>query len=135
MSSHNPSDWMWARACEMLERAERLQQQFFQVGPETDLCPTWHPPVDVFETPREIWIMAALPGVSPACVELRIEAATLVLAGERRLPSALRHAAVHRLEIPYGRFERRLALPSGRYEVATHEMVDGCLVVSLRKLF
>lgn len=135
MSSRYPSDWMWARACEMLERAERLQQQFFQVGPETDLGPTWHPPADVFETAREIWNMAALPGVSPACIELRIESATLILSGERHLPAAFRQAAVHRLEIPHGRFERRLALPAGRYEVATHEMVDGCLVISLRKLF
>ena len=135
MSSRNPSDWMWARACEMLERAERLQQQFFQVGEETDLTPTWHPPLDVFETDREIWIMAALPGVSPACVELSIEGATLVLAGERRLPGAFRQAAVHRMEIPHGRFERRLALPAGRYELATREMVDGCLMISLLKLF
>ncbi|HET8700219.1 MAG TPA: Hsp20/alpha crystallin family protein [Nitrococcus sp.] len=135
MPSRYSSDWMWARACEMIERAERLQQQFFQVGAETDLGPIWHPPVDVFETAREIWIIAALPGVPPACIELRIEAATLVLAGERRLPDVFRHAAVHRLEIPHGRFERRVMLPAGHYEVATHEMVDGCLVVSLRKLF
>ena len=43
-------------------------------------------------------------------------------------------AAIHRLEIPYGRFERRIALPAGRFEVARSDLVDGCLTLSLRKL-
>lgn len=134
MQSRYPSDWMWARACELLERAERLQQQFFRVGLEADLPPSWHPPVDVFETTDEIWVMAALPGVPASGIELHIESATLILAGERRIPAAFRHAAVHRLEIPHGRFERRLELPPGHYDLVRHELVDGCLLVGLRKM-
>jgi HSP20 family molecular chaperone IbpA len=41
---------------------------------------------------------------------------------------------IHRLELPYGRFERRIELPPGRYEVVQRELIDGCLTLSLRKL-
>jgi len=41
---------------------------------------------------------------------------------------------VHRLEIPHGRFERRVALPPGSYEVERKELVNGCLLLGLKKL-
>ena len=41
---------------------------------------------------------------------------------------------VRQLEIPYGAFERRIALPAGRLEAGTPELVQGCLVVSLRRI-
>jgi HSP20 family molecular chaperone IbpA len=36
-----------------------------------------------------------------------------------------------RLEIPYGRIERRIDLPAGRYELVGSELLDGCLRVRL----
>ena len=53
---------------------------------------------------------------------------------ERGLPPELRDAVIHRLEIPLGRFERRVPLPPGRYEAARRYAVHGCLLVTLRKL-
>ena len=47
MASRNPSSWMWAEACEMLERAQRLQRQFFQFGHAVEAQPRWEPPVDI----------------------------------------------------------------------------------------
>ena len=41
---------------------------------------------------------------------------------------------IHRLELPYGRFERRIELPPGRFDVVRRELVDGCLTLGLRKL-
>jgi hypothetical protein len=38
------------------------------------------------------------------------------------------------MELPQGRFERRVPLPPGRYDQVRHQMRDCCLVVSLRKL-
>ena len=46
----------------------------------------------------------------------------------------LRTAVIHRLELPQGRFERRLPLPPGRYDVEPPAVVNGCLVIVLRKL-
>jgi len=51
----------------------------------------------------------------------------------RTLPPALRDAVIHRLELPQGRFERRLPLPAGRYRDVRRSAVDGCLVITLEK--
>jgi HSP20 family protein len=131
--------WMWAEACEMLARAERMHRQFFE--PRRPLAgaaarlPTWQPPADVLETEAEVLILVALPGVDPAGVEAVIEGGVLHVAGQRLLPPELRSAAIHRLELPQGRFERHIPLPPGRYDAASvrHGMVDGCLVVRLDK--
>jgi hypothetical protein len=40
---------------------------------------------------------------------------------------------IHRLELPQGRFYRRLRLPPGRYSGVRHAVVDGCLVITLQK--
>ena len=60
-------------------------------------------------------VIVALPGVKPEQVEAAIDGGDLVLAGTRTLPAELASAVIHRLELPQGRFERRLALPGGRY--------------------
>ena len=125
--------WMWAEACDALARAERLHRQFFRLG-VPDTRPLWEPPVDIFETEDELWIVAALPGVEAAQVEISVEHGILVIAGERLAPALRQAAAIHRLEIPQGRFERRIALPPGRFELDRRDIVDGCLTLTLRKL-
>jgi len=123
---------MWVEACEMLERAERLHRQFFQLG-QRSLGHSWEPPVDMFETDRELWIVVALPGVDPAKLEVAIDDATLLVRGERVLPPAARMGSIHRLEIPHGRFGRRIPLPAGHYHLGRREMLNGCLILSLEK--
>ena len=61
------------------------------------------------------------------------EAGALVVRAERRLPLADSLYAVRQLEIPYGYFERRIPLPGARLEAATQELVNGCLILRLRK--
>ena len=125
---------MWAEACEMLNRAERLHRHFFAPQRSASPLPVWQPPVDIFETDREVMILVALPGVDPAAVEAVIEDGTLRVAGLRLLPPELRSAAIHRLELPQGRFERQVPLPPGRYSAQVrHTLVNGCLLVRLDK--
>ncbi len=50
------------------------------------------------------------------------------------MPGRTRTGIIRRLEIPYGHFERRIELPAGRFDIARRELVDGCLVLGLRKL-
>ncbi len=133
MANDDPRQWMWGDALEMLARAERLQQQLFQPVRAVSAHPVWTPPVDVLETEREVLIIAALPGVSEDAVSLVLDGGCLIIAGERILPPELRTAGIHRLELPQGRFERRVPLPPGRYDQIRHRAVDGCLQVSLRK--
>jgi HSP20 family protein len=129
MTPENLQLWMWAEACEALDRAERLRRQFFRPSAE----PNWEPPIDVFEAGGELWIVAALPGVAAPSVEIGVDGGALVISGDRRPPQAQRAAAIHRMEIPQGRFERRIALPGGRYELLRHDVLDGCLTIVLRK--
>jgi HSP20 family molecular chaperone IbpA len=125
---------MWAEACELLERAERMRRQFFQFGVSPARRPAWEPPVDIFETEQDLSIVVALPGVMPGHLEVGIQGNTLIVAGERRLPMAAHGAAIHQLEIPHGRFERRIELPPGRFEPVQQDLVYGCLLLVLRKL-
>jgi HSP20 family molecular chaperone IbpA len=123
---------MWSEACEMLARAERMHREFFRPAGANRL-PAWEPPVDVLETERDVQVLVALPGVDPQRVEAAIDGAELVVAGSRVLPAALRTAVIHRLELPQGRFERRVRLPAGRYASVRQAMNNGCLVVTLEK--
>ena len=134
MRTRDPTGWMWEEACEMLERAERMQRQFFQVRAEIRSGPTWEPPVDIVETDRELSIVVALPGVRPADMDVLIEGGMLVVRGARALPSIPDGAAIHRLEIPHGHFERRIVLQAGRLELARREVSEGCLLLRFTKL-
>ena len=131
--TNDPHDWMWSEALSMLARAERMQQQMFTpMGARRQTA--WEPPVDVLETEREVLVFAALPGVEVAKVEAAIEGGALVIAGQRAWPPELHAAKIHRLELPQGRFERRVPLPPGRYDGVRRAEAHGCLVISLSKL-
>ena len=130
----DPPNWMWAEACEFIERAERLHRQFFQLAVPSQR-PTWEPPLDMYETAEVLWLIVALPGVPPEQLDVRFDSAALVIAGVRALPEFPRSAILHRLEIPYGRFERRIELPAGRFVLERHELIHGCLTLALRKQF
>jgi HSP20 family protein len=135
MANRNRLDaWMWIEACELLGRAERLNRQFFLPAEAGSRAPSWEPPVDVFEDEREIVIVVAMPGVPAAAVQVVQEDGALVVRGSRRLPLFGYGHRVRHLEIPYGVFERRVGLPSGRFQVGTPELSDGCLVLRLLKL-
>jgi HSP20 family protein len=132
MAARDVQVWMWSEACEMLARAERLHRQSF--GLQSRLrAPAWEPPADVLETAREVLVIVALPGVATDKVEVAIEDGAVTVVGMRVAPAALRDAVIHRLELPQGRFERRVPLPAGRYRNVTRRAVDGCLVISLEK--
>jgi HSP20 family protein len=134
MRSRDPGAWMWAEACELLDRAERLRRQFFVPQGTQRRQPTWEPPVDLLETEQELSICVALPGVGKEHLEVMVDNGVLIVTGERPMPGRSRDTKIHRLELPYGRFERRIELPPGRYDVVRRELVDGCLTLGLRKL-
>ncbi len=124
--------WMWAHAMDLMGRAERLHQQFFRLAASPSV-PTWEPPADVFEDGRDMLVVVALPGVAEGDVQVLRDAQGLVIRAERSLPFADSRLAVRRLEIPYGGFERRIALPAGRFDLVAHELELGCLTLRLRK--
>ncbi len=125
----NASDVMWSEALAALARIDRLHRDFFRPDPNG-----WEPPVDVLQTQDELVIMAALPGVSVDEVEIVVHEGSLAIVGTRPLPAFLRRARVLRMELPHGRFERRVAIPPGRYTLARRDLVDGLLVIALQRI-
>ncbi|HTV45976.1 MAG TPA: Hsp20/alpha crystallin family protein [Stellaceae bacterium] len=122
---------MWAKACEAMDRAERLHRQFFHRSPAT---PYWEAPCDIFETDATLTLLIALPGVAPDAITVTLSAGVLMVSGERPLPAELGQARIHRLEIPHGHFQRRIELPPIPVEITGRHLANGCLMVQLHKL-
>ncbi|MBK7877395.1 MAG: Hsp20/alpha crystallin family protein [Planctomycetes bacterium] len=132
MSARDPNDWMWERAAELLERTAWVQRRFFQVAGERGSA--WEPPADVFESEQELLVLIALPGVAAEDVDVRCEPGMLLVSARRGLPVACEGAEVRRLEIPQGRFHRRLPLAGTGFELGGHALDNGLLLVRLRKI-
>ena len=116
----------------MLRGAERVKRSFFALGAAQSL-PCWEPAVDVFERGDELRLLVAVPGVLAAAIEISLDEGSLTIRGQRPIPAAARRAVIHRLEIPYGRFERRIALPPGNFRLAGSCIEDGFLTLTLHR--
>lgn len=130
METNFPRYWMWSEAFEVLARAERMHRQFFQPSASSV---SWEPPVDVLETEEAVLVLVALPGVDLDEVKALIDDGALIVAGSRTYPPEMRTAVIHRLELPQGRFERRVRLPAGRYASIDRSSAHGCLLITLTK--
>jgi HSP20 family protein len=130
----DPFSSMWDEACDLLDRVERLQRQFFRRARSPLGHPIWQPPIDIFETPKGLSVLVAMPGVAPKQVQVILDTGALVVRGERTLPEFAERGYIRRLEIPHGWFERRIDLPPGHYELDRQELQHGCLVLLLHKL-
>jgi HSP20 family protein len=133
MAAVDPRTLMWTAACEMIDRAERLHRQFFQPMAAPLAEASWEPPVDITETDSEIMITVALPGVGRDAVKVTVDADGVSVVGFRRQSAIPRGSRVHRLEIPYGRFQRRINFPVTRLELSQSELADGCLTLKFSK--
>jgi len=134
MTKRDPNEWMWQRATELLDRADQVQRQFFHLAQNGAGRATWQPPIDMFEGEEELSILVALPGADPRQVEVLFDRGDLVVIAVRTLPEGCARSAVRRLEIPQGRFERRIQLPPWRYELCERRLSDGCLLLRLRRV-
>jgi HSP20 family molecular chaperone IbpA len=132
MTQRHFSGWMWSEALSMLERAERLHRHFF-----THTEAAWEPPIDIVETPDGLQVQVALPGVAADSITLALDAAGLTLSALRPFPCRDAASQVHRIEIPYGRFERQIGLPLADpyapLELTGKSLEDGVLTLTFRK--
>ena len=123
---------MWSEAVEVLARAERMHRQFFPPSGSRSAV-TWEPPVDILETERAVLVLVALPGVNFDEVKASISQGELLISGSRTYPKEMQTAIIHRLELPQGRFERRVRLPAGRYSAIHRAASNGHLLITLEK--
>lgn len=134
MTSRKTTDWMWAQASDLLDQAERMHRRLFHLASPRLEYVIWEPPVDVFENGHELIVVVALPGVPNDKVEVLYESGELLIRADCPIPFASTRGAVCRLEIPYGRFERRIHLPAVSYESARRESRDGYLIIHFDKV-
>ena len=86
------------------------------------------PRVEASETDREIRITAEVPGMSDKDIELLVEDGVLILRGEKKSETEQTGYS----ERFYGRFERRIALPTAvDDQAAKADFRDGVLIVTL----
>jgi HSP20 family protein len=71
----------------------------------------WHPLVDVYEIETGIMVVAELPGVDEAALDVSVHNNRLRIAGTRLQPNIEQCRQPLQLEIEYGPFERIIALP------------------------
>ena len=116
----------------MLDRAERLQRQFFHHA-----AAAWEPPVDITESAEHVQVQVALPGVTADAVTVTLDPAGLTISAARPFPCSRDTLNIHRIEIPYGRFERQIGLPLGDpyapLELVDKTLADGVLTLVFKK--
>jgi HSP20 family molecular chaperone IbpA len=121
---------MWGDALSLLERAERMHRQYFRTAGGS--IPSWEPAVDVVEDEGSVIVQVALPGIAAPAVNVELQADGLTVSGVRSF-AVPRAAHIHRIEIPYGRFERHIPLPVQALGKAQMQLADGCLTVRFDK--
>lgn len=133
MRSRRADTWMWAEACALVDEAEQLHRRFFQLLGAARAAPVWEPPANVFSGQREIWIAVALPGVAAQDLRVRLSPAGLIVEAEIAPPVPSERMRVLRLELPYGRLQKRIELPAGEYLLAEQRLENGVLYLRLLK--
>ena len=137
-------DWdfvLWQQAVDLLQQAERIQRNFLQVAAGARYrsshgrSSSWEPPVNVVETDKSLWVLAAISGVAADRVDVRIDGNELIISGQRPLPSCCQDGELKIWEIPLGRFERRLTLVESRkpFVLGEVKLQNGLLIIELRK--
>ena len=82
-------------------------------------------------------MQVALPGVPPESIAIALDPAGLAISAARPFPCGGDTQHIHRIEIPYGRFERQIGLPLGDpyapLELAEKRLADGVLTLVFKK--
>ncbi len=129
----------WNPFQDLLFLQERVSRAFDEAllrfrGTEGFSNSAWSPPVDVYETDHSIVFKAEVPGMDIDNVDVEIHGRTLTLKGERRFEKNLNEEHYHRMERPYGIFQRVFTLPDhiDRKGVKA-SLKDGVLKVTVPK--
>lgn len=133
MRSHDAMAWMLAAAVEKIHKADQIQRYFLTLG-QGERPPCWEPLVDMVASQTDLCLMVALPGVAADDIEVAVEGAAITVVGERRISCGPLTGEILRLELPYGRFERRIRLPYGNFRLVEMQLESGCLRLRLEQV-
>lgn len=121
-------------------RARRLDDELksmfhrFVEDDTTGVVHQWTPRVDIREEAERFVILADLPGVDPASIEVQMDKGMLSIKGERATFAAEDRERYSRVERAHGAFFRRFALPdTADAEGITATGVHGVLEIAIPK--
>ena len=111
---------------------DELFEQFFETA---EMPPVWSPALDLFVSDSKVHLMFAVPGVRAEDMEVRIGPRSVVVRGTKAVPASVRQGvSFYESELPYGPFEKRVALPAPvlpqSYRVG---FADGVLTLELER--
>lgn len=90
--------------------------------------------IDMYETPSNVVVKSAVPGVKPEDIDITITGNTLAIVGEAKAEEKVEKANYIRRERRYGRFSRSITLPSGvQGEKAEATFEHGLLTLTIPK--
>ena len=88
-----------------------LDDMFHIASPTFTLCEhIWRPHTDIYETPDHIIVLLDLAGVARDDIHLEVSRKSIKISGKRDQHYLSGTTRYHLAEIPYGYFERHLAL-------------------------
>jgi HSP20 family protein len=91
-------------------------------------------PLDVAETGDAYVLSAELPGVAMDSIQVHVEDNVVTISGNKPAPEDTETLKYHRIERPYGAFQRSLALPRNvDPEQVSAKFTDGVLEVRVGK--
>ena len=100
----------------------------------TGLAEAGEPVMDIYQTPNEVVVKAALPGLKPEDVNIDVAGDTLTIKGESKAEQEIKREDYLYRERRYGAFCRSVLLPSGlKADKAEATMEDGILTVTIPK--
>jgi HSP20 family protein len=120
-----------------LEQLQRRMGRLFQNAFGLERSP-WrvgvYPLVNISEDRDHIFVRAELPGIKAADLEITIQDNSLILRGQRQIPTEEKQVNYHRRERESGFFRRVVALPA-RVQADKVEATckDGILTIKLAK--
>lgn len=91
-------------------------------------------PIDIYQTPNEVVVKAALPGIKPEEVDISIVGDTLTIKGEHKEEYKVKDEDYFLRELSYGSFSRTLTLPvSVNSERSEAVFENGVLTLTMPK--
>lgn len=126
----------WTLMAQLQNEMGRAMDRRYAEAPDSGSVATsdWVPPVDIREERDRFVILADVPGVDVAKIDVHMENGILTIKGERSDDTAEQKNGYKRVERPRGTFYRRFTLP----ETADSERVsatsrNGVLQVTIPK--
>jgi len=107
----------WDPFKDFLSIRERIDSLFDDVISKNRSCSgasygVWSPPVDIYETEKEIIMRAELPGMEQDDFKIEVKENVITLYGERKFGKDLKEENYSRMERQYGVFKRIFNLPN-----------------------